>query len=61
MIYIPKDWLKNPNNEKEIRDLFDEYGGCFQFEDNTEKIENRLKELGEYKILEKLKNGILQV
>lgn len=56
-MYIPKEWLKNPNNEKEIRTIIAKYGGCFQFEDYSSKIETRLKELGEDKILEELKKG----
>lgn len=57
-MYIPIDWLKNPKNEKEIRSLLAGHSGCLQFDGDAEKIESRLKELGEDKILEKWKNGV---
>lgn len=57
-MYIPIEWFKNPKNEKEIRSLIAEHSGCFRFEGNSEKIEKRLKELGEDKILEEWKNGV---
>lgn len=57
-MYIPLDWLKDSKNEKEIRSLLSEHSGCLQFNGDSEKIENRLKELGEDKILEKWKNGV---
>lgn len=56
-MYIPVDWLKNVENEKEIRTLITEYLGCFQFENDQKRIVSRLKELEENKILEELKKG----
>jgi hypothetical protein len=55
-MYIPMDWLKNKENEKEIRSLLSNEG-CLRFKDNIEEIESRLKELGEYKILEEARKG----
>jgi hypothetical protein len=59
-MYIPMDWLKDKKNEKEIRSLLSETS-CLQFEGDEEKIESRLKELGEHKILEELKKGTFAV
>lgn len=56
-MYLPLDWLKNKDNEKEVRNLITDSGGCLQFGDNSEKIEKRLKELNEVKILEEFKKG----
>lgn len=56
-MYIPMDWFKNVENEKEVRTLIANYLGCFQFEGDSEKIESRLIELGEDKILKELKRG----
>lgn len=56
-MYIPENWIKNKNNESEIRNLISDYIGCFQFDDTLVNIENRLKELGEDIILKELKNG----
>lgn len=59
MMYIPSEWIKNIENEKEVRALMEKYTGCFHFdyERDLEKTELRLKELGEYKILDELKKG----
>ena len=56
-MYIPDDWIKNKNNESEIRNLISEYVGCFQFDNTLVKIEGRLKELNEDIILKELKKG----
>jgi len=56
-MYIPDSWIKNKNNEPEIRDLISEHTGCFQFNDTLADIENRLKELGEDIIIKELKKG----
>lgn len=58
MIYIPNNWIINKNNETEIRALILECVGCLRFEDSSVKAIKRLKELGEYIILEKLNDGI---
>ena len=60
MIYIPDDWVKNKGNDAEIREIISNCIGCFRFSNdlkNIEDAENRLKELGEDKILEELKKG----
>ncbi len=51
------EWLNNPENEKEVRTLIEECTGCFRFEDDSERGEARLQELGENNILEELKKG----
>lgn len=51
------EWLNNPENEKEVRTLIEENIGCFRFEDDSGRVEARLQELGENKILEELKKG----
>lgn len=56
-MYIPMDWFRNAENEKEVRALISEYGGCLRFEGDLEKVESRLEELGEDRILEELKKG----
>lgn len=58
-MYIPIEWLNNPENEKEVRTLIEECTGCFHFdyEGDLARVESRLKELGENKILEELKKG----
>ena len=56
MCYIPNDWIKNPDNEKEIRELLET--SCFVFADNTKDVESRLRDLGETIIIEKMKQGV---
>lgn len=56
-MYIPDNWIKNKNNESEIRTLISDYVGCFKFDDTLFNIENRLKELDENIILKELKKG----
>lgn len=56
-MYIPDNWIKNKNNESEIRTLISDYVGCFKFNDTLVDIENRLKELDENIILEEFKKG----
>nr|DAI01599.1 MAG TPA: TRCF domain [Caudoviricetes sp.] len=60
MIYIPEDWIKNKSNEIEIRELISTCIGCFRSSKDLKEIENtenRLKELGEDRILVELKQG----
>lgn len=60
MMYIPGDWLNNPNNEKEVRDLISACTGCLHLgAENTSKemALARLKELGEDRILQELNSG----
>ena len=57
IMYIPSDWIKNKNNESEIRNLISDYVGCFKFDATSDKVESRLKELDEDIILKELKKG----
>ncbi|MEF2675890.1 MAG: hypothetical protein U0M70_06615 [Eubacteriales bacterium] len=59
-MYIPSDWIKNKNNEPEIRNLISKCVGCLHFGDIDETladVENRLKELDEDIVLKELKKG----
>lgn len=56
MVYIPKEWLINPDNEKKINQLFDEYfpDTCILHSEVLEKQKEfpaKLKELGETEVL----------
>ena len=57
MVYIPNGWIKDRKNEDEIRTLISESLGCIKLKDISQKVEDRLKELGEIKILEEFKKG----
>lgn len=61
MIYIPDEWLKNKENEEEVRRLLCSVIGCIKFSSTKDKNEAavfaRLKELGEEKILQEWENG----
>lgn len=61
MIYIPKDWFNNEENEAEVRELLSSVLACFKFSeyknDNEVFVVARLKELGEDKILQELSSG----
>ncbi|MCI8736869.1 MAG: hypothetical protein HFI11_07830 [Lachnospiraceae bacterium] len=59
MIYIPEEWVRDPQNEKEIYEMLEESSGCLRIDRDTEdkKIASRLKELGEDKILEEFQKG----
>ena len=61
MIYIPSDWIKDGKNEGEIRTLISESLGCIKLEESSQKVEDRLRELGEIKILEEFKKGTFAV
>lgn len=61
MVYIPNGWIKDRKNEDEIRTLISESLGCFKLKDSSQKVEDRLKELGEIKILEEFKKGTFAV
>ena len=51
MVYIPNDWIKDRENEDEIRTLISESLGCIKLKDSSQKVEDRLKELGEIFLL----------
>ena len=57
MIYIPSDWVKDRKNEAEIRMLISENLGCIKLNESSQKVEDRLRELGELKILEEFRKG----
>lgn len=57
MIYIHSDWIKDRKNEDEIRMLISESLGCIKLNESSQKVEDRLRELGELKILEEFRKG----
>ena len=61
MIYIPGDWIKDGKNEDEIRTLISENLGCIKLNERSQKVEDRLRELGELKILEEFKKGTFAI
>lgn len=61
IIYIPNDWIKDRENEDEIRKLISESLECIKLNGSSQKAEDRLKELGEIKILEEFKKGTFAV
>ncbi len=61
MVYIPNGWINDRKNEDEIRTLISESLGCIKLKDSSQKVEDRLKELGEIKILEEFKKGTFAV
>jgi hypothetical protein len=61
MVYIPNGWIKDGKNEDEIRTLISDSLGCIKLKDSSKKVEDRLKELGEIKILEEFKKGTFAV
>jgi hypothetical protein len=61
MIYISGDWIKDGKNEDEIRTLISENLGCIKLSERPQKVEDRLRELGELKILEEFKKGTFAI
>lgn len=62
MIYIPKDWLKDENNEMLIHDILERYLGSSDlkpegFENDIELAFKELEEIGETIIIDKIKDG----
>ena len=57
MIYIPSNWIKDRKNEEKIRMLISEILGCIKLNESSQKVEDRLRELGELKILEEFRKG----
>lgn len=62
MVYIPKSWFQNPDNEKQIYELFNEYfpNTCVLSVEDIEKqkeFPDKLKALGELEILKHYENG----
>ena len=61
MIYIPSDWVKDRKNEAEIRMLIFENLGCIKLNESSQKVEDRLGELVELKILEEFRKGTFAI
>ena len=61
MIYIHSDWIKDRKNEDEIRMLISESLGCIKLNESSQKVEDRLRELVELKILEEFRKGTFAI
>lgn len=61
MIYIPNDWINDRKNEEEIRMLISESLGCIKFNESYQNVEERLRDIGELKILEEFKKGTFAI
>ena len=61
MIYIPNDWINDIKNEEEIRTLISESLGCIKFNESYKNVEDRLRDIGELKILEEFKKGTFAI
>lgn len=61
MIYIPNDWINDRKNEEEIRTLISESLGCIKFNESYQNVEDRLRDIGELKILEEFKKGTFAI
>lgn len=64
MYYIPKDWLKDGNNEKVVRDILECFLGNSDlkpegFENDIELAFEELEGIGETIIIGKIKDGII--
>lgn len=62
MFYILKDWLKDENNEKAVRDILERYLSNSDlkpegFENVVELAFKELEEIGETTIIDKIKDG----
>lgn len=62
MVYIPKQWLHDPENEVKVHQLFVEYfpNTCVLSTEDLEKQKEfpaKLKELGELEILKHYEEG----
>jgi hypothetical protein len=64
MFYIPKDWLKDENNEKAVHNILEQYLGNSNlklegFENDVELAFKELEKIRETTIVEKIKDGTL--
>lgn len=59
MVYIPSDWIVNKENEDKIHKLIDSLSDDLKLEgkDKEEDVIKELEELGEIKIIQKLKSN----
>ena len=60
MIYIPREWLKNKDNELIVHDILNKYLHT-DININTDLVVKKLKDIGETIIADKIINGILTV
>lgn len=60
MIYIPREWLKNKDNELIVHDILNKYLHT-DISINTDLAVKKLKDIGETVIADKIMDGILTV
>jgi len=60
MIYIPREWLKNKDNELIVHDILNKYLHT-DININTNLAVKKLKDIGETVIADKIMDGILTV
>jgi hypothetical protein len=60
MFYIPKDWIKNKNNEAAIHETLDNHLYT-DININTDVMIKELKDIDETIIIEKIKDGTLKI
>jgi len=60
MIYIPREWLKNKDNELIVHDILNKYLHT-DININTDLAVKKLKDIGETVIADKIMDGILTV
>lgn len=64
MIYLPDEWIKQKENEVEIRKILADITGCIKtvdYKDKLDQAKKRLKDMGEDIILEKFKDGVFKI
>ncbi len=60
MIYIPREWLKNKDNELIVHDILNKYLHT-DININTDLAVKKLKDIGETVIADKIMDGVLTV
>ena len=60
MIYIPREWLKNKDNELIVHDILNKYLHP-DININTDLAVKKLKDIGETVIADKIMDGVLTV
>ena len=58
MFYIPKEWLKNKDNDQKVHDILDKYL-VSDLNLDTGPVIKGLKEIGETTVIEKIKDGTI--
>ena len=62
MIYIPREWLKNKDNELIVHDILNKYLHTdINININIDLVVKKLKDIGETVIADKIMDGILTV